>query len=490
MSGAAARGRILLLDDDRALRELAGEYLRSLGHAVVEAPGLAEARARLAEGAYDVVLADLVLGDGTGLDLLRDIRRQGLPSDVIIMTGHGGVEAAVEAIQHGAYDFITKPLTLTRLGLDVQKALEKRRLEQDVARLSSVARARCGGLVGASAPMQVVYRTLERAAPAPGSVLLLGESGTGKEVAARTIHQLSPRRDGPFVAVNCGALPEDLLESELFGHVRGAFTGADRDRRGLFFAAAGGTLFLDEIASAPPRVQVGLLRALQERRARPVGAERDVEADVRVIAATNADLDAEMAAGRFRPDLYYRLAGIVVRIPPLRERREDIPLLATEILDRLAAATGRPLGLAPRALERLVAQDWPGNVRELQHALERAVLLAPHTVLGERDLGLPDRDAERVPTLEEVEREHIRAVLVRCAGNKLRAARLLGIPRGTLYRKLERHGLEEPAPVGEGGGGPAAAPGPAPAGPGRTPPDALRHGPGPGPGTANEPPDH
>ncbi len=460
--GPSASGRILLLDDDRALREMAAEFLRSLGHQVDEAGVLEQARALLRAHPYDLVLADLVLENGTGLDLLREIKRDGLPCDVIIMTGHGGVEAAVEAIRQGAYNFITKPLSLTRLGLDVAKALEKRRLQEDLARLQASPRTRCGGLLGASPAMQAVFTLVERAASARSNVLLLGESGTGKEVAARAIHQGSDRAGGPFVPVNCGALPADLLESELFGHVRGAFTGADRDRKGLFAAASGGVLFLDEIGAAPQRVQVGLLRALQERRVRPVGAETDLTVDVRIIAATNADLEEAIGSGAFRQDLYYRLAALVIRIPPLRERREDIPLLVSELLAAAAQRTGRRVALSPRAVERLVAHDWPGNVRELEHLLERACLLARGAVIREGDLGLPVQQATQVLTLEEVEKAHIRDVLTRCAGNKLRAARLLGIPRATLYRKIDRYGIDAapeparpPAPPAEAGPPPA-----------------------------------
>ncbi len=438
-----ARGRILLLDDDRALREMAADFLRGEGHDVDDVGTLEQARAMVRARPYDLVLSDLVLQNGTGLDLLREIRHDALPCDVIIMTGHGGIEAAVEAIRHGAYNFITKPLSLARLSLDVAKTLEKRRLEADLARLREGARTtHYGGLVGASPPMQTVFNMLARAASANSNVLLLGESGTGKEVAARAIHDHSARANGPFVPVNCGALPADLLETELFGHVKGAFTGAERDRDGLFVAANGGTLFLDEVGAAPARVQVGLLRALQERRVRPVGTEADVEVDVRIVAATNADLEEAMSAGSFRQDLYYRLAGIVVHLPALRDRRGDIPLLASEILARLAPPGAAPITLAPRAFERLVAHDWPGNVRELVHLLERASLLVNGSVLGERDLGLPAPAEARVPTLEEVERDHVARVLALCAGNKLRAARLLGIPRATLYRKIERFGLE------------------------------------------------
>ncbi|MCU0252945.1 MAG: sigma-54 dependent transcriptional regulator [Acidobacteria bacterium] len=461
-------GKILLVDDDRALREMAAGFLRSLGHEVDDVATLEQARARIRARPFELVLADLILEHGTGLDLLAEVRRAAIPCEVIIMTGHGGVESAVQAIREGAYDYVTKPLSLTRLALDVGRALEKHRLEQDVARLAAAKDSAFGGITAASAAMRPVVSLLRRAANSDSNLLLLGESGTGKEVAARAVHEHSRRAGHPFVAVHCGALPGELLESELFGHVRGSFTGADRERKGLFLAADGGTLFLDEVGTAPARVQVGLLRALQERRVRPVGAEKDLPVDVRIVAATNADLDAEMAEGRFRPDLYYRLATFVVQLPPLRERREDIPLLVGPLLEDAVRRSGRKATISPRALARLAGYDWPGNVRELAHLLERAVLLAEGSVIREQDLPLPEPAEPNgaIPTLEEVERRHIEQVLARCGGNKVRAARLLGIPRPNLYRKLERYGLEpgpvpgDPVPSDE----PPAPPAPAAAG--------------------------
>lgn len=435
------RGRLLLVDDDRALREMAGAFLRHEGHQVVLSATLEGALAELDRGEFDLVITDLLLDRGSGLDLLREIKAKGLDWDVIIMTGHGGVETAVEAIRQGAYDYITKPLLMTRLALEVSKVLEKRRLQQDLAQAHSQ-RTHCGGLFGCSPAMQGVFTQLQMAGRVQSNVLLLGESGTGKELAARAVHDHSERRLGPFVAVNCGAIPGELLESELFGHMKGAFTGADRNHRGLFSAAAGGTLFLDEIGTASARAQVGLLRAVQERRIRPVGSDTDQEVDVRIIAATNADLDEKMAEGDFRQDLYYRLATLVIRIPPVRDRREDIPLLVEVILDRLSKE-GRRLTVAPRALERLVGYDWPGNVRELAHVLERAALMAKGVVIGEKDLALPDLSNGDVLTLDAMERAHIARVLELSAGNKLKAARMLGIPRPTLYRKIERFGLEK-----------------------------------------------
>lgn len=437
-------GRILLVDDDRALRETAAGFLRSISHEVDDVATLEQARARIRSRKYELVLADLILERGTGLDLLTEIRESGIPCEVIIMTGHGGIDSAVQAIRRGAYDYVTKPISLTRLALDVARALEKHRLEQDVRRLAAGPERGFGGITAVSPAMRPVVEMLRRAADSDSNLLILGESGTGKEVAARAVHDHSRRAGRPFVAVHCGALPEELLESELFGHRRGSFTGAERERKGLFLAADGGTLFLDEIGTASARVQVGLLRALQERRIRPVGSEEDLEVDVRIVAATNIDLDAALADGSFRQDLYFRLATLVVQMPPLRERREEIPLLAGTLLEEVGRRTGRRVTLSPRAIERLAGHAWPGNVRELAHALERAALLSRGAVLRAQDLPLPppEEEAGAVQTLDEVERQHIERVLAMCAGNKVKAARLLGIPRPNLYRRLERYGLD------------------------------------------------
>jgi DNA-binding NtrC family response regulator len=438
----ALTGRLLLVEDDRPLRQMVAEFLVAAGHQVDEVAALDQAIARLRSRPYDVVLSDLVLERGHGLELLDAVREERFGCEVLIMTGHGDVATAVEAMRRGAYTFVTKPLDLTRLRIDVEKALEKRSLAASLARLQRAQEGReYGGLQACSPVMRGVISVLDRAAGSDSTVLILGPSGSGKELAARAVHEHSPRRAGPFVALHCGALAPELFEDELFGHAAGAFTGATAGRPGAFERADGGTLFLDEVAAAPARVQVALLRVLQERRVRPLGGEADRPVDVRVVAATNADLDAALAAGAFRRDLYYRLAAVVVRLPPLAERREDIPLLAASLLERAARRHGVQATLAPRALERLVEHDWPGNVRELAHVLERAVLLGRGGVIGASDLPLGPAEDE-VPTLEQVEREHIRGVLARCAGNKLRAARLLGIPRASLYRKIARYGID------------------------------------------------
>lgn len=453
-------GRILVVEDDRALRRMAAEFLTEIGHDVDEAAAVDQAIALVNTRPYDLVLSDLLLERGTGLDLLRAIKDAGLPCEVIIMTGHGGVETAVEAIRNGAYNFITKPVDLTRLEFDVLKALEKKRLEDDLRRLRAPQQDRLGDLVGISDSMRGVFAMLTQAANSDANVLLVGASGTGKEPASRAIHEFSARRGGPCITLHCGALPIELFESDLYGHEKGAFTGAHTAREGVFERAQGGTLVLDGIVDAPDRVQRALLRVLQERVVRPLGASDERPIDVRVVAAASADIDERVATGTFREDLYYRLATIIVRLPALAERPEDVPVLAAEILGRLESKHGRRVSLAPRALERLTRYAWPGNVRELEHVLERAVLSTSSVVLHARDLPLDDGTGERVPTLEEVEREHIRAVLRRCSGNKQRAARLLGVPRASLYRKIERYGLAAEAeadPAGRSSGAESAA---------------------------------
>ncbi|MDQ7006036.1 MAG: sigma-54 dependent transcriptional regulator [Acidobacteriota bacterium] len=464
MTSITRTGRVLVVDDEMAVRQMAAAMLRSAGHHVAEAGSVHEAAARLRTASWDLLLTDYLLGDGaTGLDLLDLVQAEALPCEVIIMTGQGGVADAVEAIRRGAYNFITKPLERQRLLIDVSRALEKRGLEEDLRRLSEGPAEGFGRLMGQSPEMQGLFAALRRAAGCESNVLLLGESGTGKEVAAREIHLHSRRREAPFVPVHCGALAPELLESELFGHQRGAFTGATGRRKGLFLSAQGGTLFLDEIATAPARVQIGLLRAIQERCIRPVGGDADISVDVRIIAATNADLDREMDGGGFRQDLYYRLATLVIRMPPLRERQTDIPLLARFFLERFSRREGRDLVLSPAALERLMTHRWPGNVRELEHLLESAMVRAEGEVIGEDDLDLPStvEGGDRLPTLAEVERAHIARVLEVCGGNKKRAARILGLPRATLYRRIERYGLAPlPATRPTRPAGPVASPRP------------------------------
>jgi two-component system, NtrC family, response regulator AtoC len=450
------KGTILVVDDDRALCELVQTGLQGAGFAVHIATSAADAIAMLDRVDPDVVVADLNMREVSGLELCARIVESRPDVPVVLITAFGSLETAVGAIRAGAYDFLTKPFEMDALVLAIERALQHRRLRSEVQRLRRVVEdARgLGDLVGASPAMRGLYDLVERAAPSSASVLITGESGTGKELVARALHRRSRRSAGLFVAVNCAAIPESLLESELFGHVRGAFTDARGARSGLFLQAHGGTLFLDEIGDLPVSLQPKLLRALQERAIRPVGSDAEVPCDVRVVAATNHDLEAAVREGRFREDLFFRLAVIQLPVPPLRERGNDVLVLAQHFLERAAADAERPVrALSPGAAERLLAYDWPGNVRELQNAIERAVALARTETLSVDDLpervtGPRTRVAGVEPTpvtgsfspLEEVERRHILRVLEAMGGNKTLSAQVLGIDRKTLHRKLVGYG--------------------------------------------------
>jgi two-component system response regulator HydG len=453
---AAARGRVLFVDDDAALCELVAGELAPHGFTVTTRRSAETALASLQDSAYDVVVTDLRLGRKSGIDLCQELSGRPAPLPVIVVTSYGDVESATAAVSAGAWDFLTKPFAIDDLALRVGRAVEHRRLDREVRRLRRIASDAEGRfeIVGSSAVMRRLYDIIERVAVTEAAVLITGESGTGKELVARAIHARSARRDGPFVAVNCAALPDTLLESELFGHAKGAFTGAHEARAGLMVQAGGGTLLLDEVGEMPPNMQVKLLRALQERTVRPVGSDREVAFDTRVLAATNRDLEADIGEGRFREDLYYRVNVVNVHVPPLRARENDVLLLARRFIDRYASRNGAPVaGLSALAAEQLLAYDWPGNVRELQNCIERAVVLARGREIGLADLparlvSTATRDVDPVePTsggpeeilpLHEVERRHVQRVLGKVGGNKTEAARLLGLDRKTLYRKLER----------------------------------------------------
>ena len=448
-------GRILVCDDDPALLQLTTDILQAEGHEVENSSSARQALDLMERQPYDLVLADLVLPGTGGLDLLREARSRWPETEVIIITGHGDIDTAVEAIKEGAYDYVTKPFHPRKFAIDVRKALEHKRLAEDVDRLRRRIEGRdaLGGLIGRSTPMVELYGQIEQIASASNTVLILGESGTGKELTAREVHNRSHRRDRPFVAFSCSTIPSSLLEAELFGHVKGAYTGAVGTKAGLFESADGGTVFLDEIGATTPQAQAGLLRVLQDGEIRRLGATESRHVDVRVIAATNVDLERAMDQGSFRTDLYYRLAGVTLRLPPLRERAEDIPLLANHFLLRYAEKLRRPArAISPRALEMLCGAAWPGNVRELEHVLERAVLFAEREVVRPRDLpeslrsGRSERGRLELSSLEEVERDHIREVLRHTNGNKLKAAKILGIPRASLYRRIDKYGLREASP--------------------------------------------
>jgi DNA-binding NtrC family response regulator len=451
--------RILIVEDEPNARAALGEVF-SGPHQVRLAEDVDGAEAVLAAEPIDLVLTDVVLpGDRDGLALLRKVKATQPATPVIVMTAYGSIEKAVLAMRDGAHDFLEKPLDLGRLRNLVASALRSRaEAPASAAYLASLTRGGVPpGFVGESPQVQEVFRIVAKAAPTNATVLLLGESGTGKELVAEALHRASPRSRGPFVKVNCAALPEGLLESELFGHVRGAFTGATADRTGRFEAAAGGTLLLDEIGEVPAHTQVKLLRALQTREIERVGEQRPRPVDVRLVAATNADLEARVRKGDFREDFYFRLKVVTIRLPPLRERGGDIPLLAEHFRAMYARRHGRTVrSISPRAMEVLRSHAWPGNVRELENVMEAAVVLSEGDVITpevlplevggkQRVEDLPEADDAvlRIPvgtSLPDAERAIILDTLTRTGGNKTAAARILGIGLRTLYRKLEQYG--------------------------------------------------
>ncbi len=444
--------KLLLVEDDVSIALLLSSELKRRGLDVVSAKSGAEAVGKLAAEPFDVVATDLRLGDMDGLDVLAAARKSQPEAAGIVITGHGSITNAVSAIKAGAYDYLTKPVEIDELHLVIQKALEHRGLVREVNRLREEVKDKFSfeGIVYTGPALARVLDLVRKVAATEATVLIQGESGTGKELIARAIHEKSPRRAGSFVAINCGALPEGLLESELFGHVRGSFTGAERNKRGLFEEAGGGTLFLDEISETTPALQVKLLRALQEGEIRRVGDNHPIKVSVRIVAATNKDLAKLSREGKFREDLYYRLKVFPVSLPPLRERVDDILPLSEHFLRKAAKKIGRaPLRLSPQAAAALKAYSWPGNVRELEHAMERIMILASGPTIASEDLPPeiqlpPEEEAPAPPqgsTLEELEREHILKVLRDCGNKQADAAKKLGIARNTLWRKLKELGL-------------------------------------------------
>jgi two-component system, NtrC family, response regulator HydG len=442
--------RVLVVDDQRNMRATTALLLRDAGYAVAEAEDGAAALQRVVAEPFDVVLTDLRMGTIDGLEVLRATLEASPATQVIVMTAYGTIDSAVEAIRRGAYDYIAKPFKEDELLLRVSKAVEKRRLVGEVSLLRREFRARYGleHVVGRSAALRELLDRVVRVAPTDATVLITGESGTGKELVARALHTGSRRADKPFVAVNCAAITESLLESELFGHARGAFTGATRARRGLFEEASGGTLFIDEIGETAPGFQAKLLRALQEGEIRRVGESLSTKVDVRVIAATNQNLKAAVAEKRFREDLFYRLNVVPLRVPPLRERREDIPLLAEHFLARYATRSGEKKSLTPAAIEKLVSYPWPGNVRELENMILQSAALAPHAELSGDDVrfeAVASPHAAGAQTLVEAvdaaERRTIELALARCSGDLGRVARELAVSSTTLWRKMKRLGF-------------------------------------------------
>jgi DNA-binding NtrC family response regulator len=432
--------RILFVDDDDALRTTFSMGLEAAGYPVDSVSSTREALVLLANRVYPLVITDIYLDERTGLDVLKAAKDNNPKSAVIVITGQGTIETVVKATSGGAFEYLAKPFDMSKLLDAVGKAAES--LEEKGGKEAVATDIPETEMIGFTAEMVEVYKTISRAAPSDAPVLIQGESGTGKEVVARLIHQNSQRVHGPFVAVDCGSIAPTLMESELFGSVRGAFTGAERDRAGLFESADGGTVFLDEIGEVDSSFQLKLLRFLQEKEVRPLGAAKARKLDVRVVAATNRNLQAMVDEGEFRQDLWFRLNVVPIRLPALRERREDIPHLAAHFLKRFNERYNRKVQLAPSGLRVLQENDWPGNVRQLQHVLERLVILSPIDMLDGAAVGaalsVSEPKERPVQSLADAEEEQIRKVLAATGGNKTRAAQILSIERKTLYRKLER----------------------------------------------------
>ena len=436
--------KVLLVDNDAEMVRVLSQHLRGEGYDVATATSGEEALAALRADEVDVIVTDLVMDGVDGMAIVREAKQRDPVPRVILMTAFASLETAIEAMRGGAYDYLTKPFKLAQLTVAVQRALDDRRLRAENRRLRQEVERQTGldSLLGRSRAMKTLFDQIRAVSGSEATVLLLGESGTGKELVARAIHRRGGRREGPFVAVNCAAIPDQLLESELFGHEKGAFTGADRRHRGLFAEADGGTLFLDEVGDLPPALQGKLLRALQDRAIRPVGGTQDLRLDLRVIAATHRDLPELVKDGRFREDLYYRLAVLPIRLPSLRERPDDIVLLATHFLSRSAGLAGKQLeGFDDDATAWLLEHRWPGNVRELENVVERAVTLAHGPKVTRADLGVEfvaDAAGDTaLPTLPELEYQYIRRVLAETKGDKRAAARILGVSVRTLQRKLK-----------------------------------------------------
>ncbi|HNY22527.1 MAG TPA: sigma-54 dependent transcriptional regulator [Treponemataceae bacterium] len=444
---------ILVIDDERNIREGLKAALELDGYSVLIAADGAEGLDIALHSDIDLVITDLRMPGISGEEVLRRVSTETPGIPVIVLTGHGTVENAVEAMRSGAYDFLTKPLNLDRLSLLVKRALQNRELVLQQRELLREVENRKSfeHIIGKSPAMMKVFEVLKRVAPTKASVLITGESGVGKELIANALHNLSPRKDGPFIKVHCAALAETLLESELFGHEKGSFTGAVARKRGRFELAQTGTIFLDEIGEIDQSVQIKLLRVLQEKKFERVGGEETIEVDVRVITATNRDLEKEIAAGRFREDLFYRLNVVSINVPPLRERKDDIPLMITSFIREFAEENGKRIdGIDPKARSALYAYDWPGNVRQLRNCMESAVVMTSGTVITLDDLPPTIRSGDEVPsihipvgvTMAEAEKQVIVQTLSANNGNKTKTAEALGIGRKTLHRKLDEYGIE------------------------------------------------
>lgn len=445
---------LLLVDDDDAFRGVMSEELKRLGYQVRTASTGKEAMEVLREQVPEVVLLDLRLPDLSGLDVLPLIKEEQASCEVIMLTGHGSIDSAIESVRLGAFDYLAKPCPLDELQIRIERALEHRAVHERANILERGLTPRDPGewFVGQSPTFRALLELTDKVADSDTTVLITGETGSGKEMVAKRLHARSPRRDRPFVVVECAALQEELLQSELFGHERGAFTGADRAKAGLFEVADGGTIFLDEIGEVSPSTQVKLLRVLDTSTFRHVGGTKEIRVDVRVVAATNRDLRTMVDEGRFREDLFYRLSTILLKVPPLRERPGDIRLLSDHFVKLLSSRSSSKMQISPAALSLLEAHDWPGNVRELLHAMERALVVCEGSEIrpehlpgairgGDGSPGYGSSSSGALPTLEELERTHIRKVLANVDGHRGKAAEILGISERNLYRKLKAYGF-------------------------------------------------
>lgn len=443
---------LLVVDDEKAVRESCRDAAQINGFNTLAADSAEQAYRILDSQSVDIVLLDLRLPGASGLEALREVKKRRPDAVIIIITGYATVPSAVQAMKQGAFDYITKPFTLEELRLLLERATEeqKKTAQKRVLREDMRSKQGFGSLVGKASEMERLYRIITKAAQSSHPVLIMGESGTGKELVARSIHYNGPNRDKPFIPVDCGSLVPTLIESELFGYVRGAFTGAVRSKEGLLQIANGGTVFLDEIGELPVDLQAKLLRAIQEHEIRPVGSTKRVPIDVRVLAATNRDLETEVAEGNFRRDLYFRLNVLTLRIPPLRERKQDIPLLVEHFLDRLTRANGTRKSMSEEAMKALINYDWPGNVRELENCIERTWALSSGPTMAYPDLPTYIKNTHqqkvtaepagpKIIPLIDLERKAIMEAIEQLRGDKLLAAKMLGIGKTTLYRKLKEY---------------------------------------------------
>ena len=446
----STKAKVMVVDDNTDVLEVVSAMLAVGGYESSLKETAAELKSSFSGPQPDVILLDLVLPDGSGLELLPLIKKEWPDTEVIVLTGHATLDAAVEATKKGAYHFQKKPFDHKTLLLSIDKAIEHKLLNQEASALRKTLSTMSGGTspIFQSPAIKAVVRTVERVAASDVSILITGESGTGKEIIADLIHGLSPRNKGPLIKINCAALPRELIESELFGSVKGAFTGANFDREGLFKQAEGGSLLLDELSEMPVDTQSKLLRVLQEKEVRPVGSRTSYKTDCRIMASTNRTVEEAIKEGKLRQDLFYRISTVSVSLPPLRERREDILPLANAFLKRFAAQAGRAIGgFTPEATLLMQSHDWPGNVRQLQNEVQRSVLMCEGTTIAASDLSITDSPAEvaadKLTLMEAMERKAILDILKETNGNKLETARRLGIGRQTLYNKIKSFGIEE-----------------------------------------------